>query len=333
MIIINKAILHIMDFNSGATIYSGAELDMGNPATYEFLAGHIDKLFKDSGAQMGGFLPESNFCQKMTNYLEDSITFADFSADICKEVDSTLTEAGEVDIADMVVCDFTIETERYLGMMIYGSCPAYTHQVVSEGEATRNEIIRHYAILPNPLQKVSTFALINVASKEVRFGDKKRSINGETIYVLPQQILQCSGNTSSRETVKIVTTVARKVAENYGYNSAEAVAKVKTYLADTAEMSTPLETESLARTVFADSQVLQEEMKTSLVAAKLPEQVAVDKSYALRASKSMKIKTDTGIEIIVPAECLENNDFIEFTNNPDGKISIAIKNIGKILSK
>ena len=28
MIVISKAILHIMDFNSGATIYSGAELDM-----------------------------------------------------------------------------------------------------------------------------------------------------------------------------------------------------------------------------------------------------------------------------------------------------------------
>jgi hypothetical protein len=50
-------------------------------------------------------------------------------------------------------------------------------------------------------------------------------------------------------------------------------------------------------------------------------------------SKSMKIKTDTGIEIIVPAECLENNDYIEFVSNPDGKISISIKNIGKILNR
>lgn len=48
MIVISKAILHIMDFNSGATIYSGAELDMGAPGTYDFLAGHIDKLFKDA---------------------------------------------------------------------------------------------------------------------------------------------------------------------------------------------------------------------------------------------------------------------------------------------
>ena len=59
MIVISKAILHIMDFNSGATIYSGAELDMGAPGTYDFLAGHIDKLFKDASAKTGQFLPES----------------------------------------------------------------------------------------------------------------------------------------------------------------------------------------------------------------------------------------------------------------------------------
>lgn len=51
--------------------------------------------------------------------------------------------------------------------MLYGSRPAYTHQVVNDGTAVRNEIIRHYAILPNP-QKVNTFALVNAVSGELR---------------------------------------------------------------------------------------------------------------------------------------------------------------------
>ena len=85
MIVISKAILHIMDFNSGATIYSGAELDMGAPGTYDFLAGHIDKLFKDASAKTGQFLPESIFSQTASNYLDEHITFSDFSAGICKD--------------------------------------------------------------------------------------------------------------------------------------------------------------------------------------------------------------------------------------------------------
>lgn len=140
MIVISKAILHIMDFNLGATIYSGAELDMGAPGTYDFLAGHIDKLFKDASAKTGQFLPESIFSQTASNYLDGHITFSDFSAGICKDLDTCLTDAGETDIVDVVVCDFTIETERYLGVMLYGSRPAYTHQVVNDGTAVRNEI-------------------------------------------------------------------------------------------------------------------------------------------------------------------------------------------------
>lgn len=333
MIVISKAILHIMDFNSGATIYSGAELDMGAPGTYDFLAGHIDKLFKDASAKTGQFLTESIFSQTASNYLDGHITFSDFSAGICKDLDTCLTDAGETDIVDVVVCDFTIETERYLGVMLYGSRPAYTHQVVNDGTAVRNEIIRHYAILPNPVQKVNTFALVNVASGELRFADKKRSIGGEDVYILPQRILQCSTNTSTRETVKLVTEMAGQIAENYGYSSTEAVAKVKSYLAETAETDSKLETAALVKEVFSDSEVLQQELQKGLEEAKLPEQVPVDKNYALRMSKSMKIKTDTGIEIIVPAECLENNDYIEFVSNPDGKISISIKNIGKILNR
>ncbi len=220
-----------------------------------------------------------------------------------------------------------------MGVILYSSRPAYTHQVVNDGTAVRNEIIRHYAILPNPVQKVNTFALVNVASGELRFADKKRSIGGEDVYILPQRILQCSTNTSTRETVKLVTEMAGQIAENYGYSSTEAVAKVKSYLAETAETDSKLETAALVKEVFSDSEVLQQELQKGLEEAKLPEQVPVDKNYALRMSKSMKIKTDTGIEIIVPAECLENNDYIEFVSNPDGKISISIKNIGKILNR
>lgn len=254
MIVISKAILHIMDFNSGATIYSGAELDMGAPGTYDFLAGHIDKLFKDASAKTGQFLPESIFSQTASNYLDEHITFSDFSAGICKDLDTCLTDAGETDIVDVVVCDFTIETERYLGVMLYGSRPAYTHQVVNDGTAVRNEIIRHYAILPNPVQKVNTFALVNAASGELRFADKKRSIGGEDVYILPQRILQCSTNTSTRETVKLVTEMAGQIAENYGYSSTEAVAKVKSYLAETAETDSKLETAALVKEVFSDSE-------------------------------------------------------------------------------
>lgn len=46
-----------------------------------------------------------------------------------------------------------------------------------------------------------------------------------------------------------------------------------------------------------------------------------------------KIKTDTGIEITIPSDFFDNSEYIEFINNPNGTISISIKNVGKIINR
>ena len=48
------------------------------------------------------------------------------------------------------------------------------------------------------------------------------------------------------------------------------------------------------------------------------------------AVRNHKIRTDTGIEISFPAEMGSNSEYIEFVNEPNGLISIELKNIGSI---
>ena len=40
---------------------------------------------------------------------------------------------------------------------------------------------------------------------------------------------------------------------------------------------------------------------------------------------------DNGIELIVPLDVYRNGDLIEFVNNPDGTVSIMLKNIEKLV--
>ena len=55
--------------------------------------------------------------------------------------------------------------------------------------------------------------------------------------------------------------------------------------------------------------------------------------FAVKTGRNHKIKTDTGIEITFPADLFQNTEYIEFINNPDGTISIELKNIGKIINQ
>ena len=45
------------------------------------------------------------------------------------------------------------------------------------------------------------------------------------------------------------------------------------------------------------------------------------------------LKTDTGIEINIPMEQYQDADQVEFITNPDGTISVLIKNINKITTR
>ena len=67
--------------------------------------------------------------------------------------------------------------------------------------------------------------------------------------------------------------------------------------------------------------------------AGMPAEISVENPKVVKSMRSHKLKTDTGIEIKIPTEYLQDNRYVEFINNPDGTISIALKHIGKIVNR
>ena len=208
---------------------------------------------------------------------------------------------------------------------------AYLHEVdANDLGDTITTIARHHAILPNPSQKVASFALIAADGLDVWFVDKEREIAGEKRWLIPDGLLQCSMEASSKEVLEAVTTVVEEVAEEYGANTAVALSRAKAYVAERAEESDELDAHELGREVFADAPQVAERFDRAVDEGVLPERVVVEKAVAKRVTRTHKIRTDTGIEVTFPAEYGENAEFIEFLSTPDGRIEIALKNIGAI---
>ena len=46
-----------------------------------------------------------------------------------------------------------------------------------------------------------------------------------------------------------------------------------------------------------------------------------------------KLKTDTGIELTIPTDYMDNIEYVEFNNNDDGTLSITLKHISNIVSR
>ena len=87
----------------------------------------------------------------------------------------------------------------------------------------------------------------------------------------------------------------------------------------------------LAEEIFEDEPAMRERYEARAREERVPEHVPVERAQVERAAvRNHKIRTDTGIEITFPAEMLRNTEYVQFVNEPNGLISIELKNIGSI---
>ena len=348
---INKAILHVFDFVSCVNVFAQTEMDLGNKTAKRYVTSQAKRAVGNLDSKRGTFAENSLFAEELRAYFRGERDFVGLTRQIGEFFVGELSRMEKTPSTDLLIIDFEGDLDqtvremtdeeaeaafkgrgtRYFAIILLEARQAYMHEVGSNdfGDAATT-IARHHAILPNPSQKVASFALIDGDAMTVWFVDKEREIAGEKRWLIPDGLLQCSMEASSKEVLEAVTTVVEEVAEEYGANTARALARAKSYVAENAEDSDEVDAHELGREVFADEPVLQERFDRAVDAGAIPERVGVEKAVAKRVTKNHKIRTDTGIELTFPAEYGENPDFIEFFSTPDGRIEIALKNIGAI---
>lgn len=333
LININKAILHILDYNSNVTVFSEQELDLASGSVLTFLSKHLEKSQADPNMKSGSFFNDSKFKSELDKYLASDLDFISFSTFIAEKMADYLSRSDKLDSHDLIVCDFSIDDRRQIAILVCNNRMGFVHHVVTDNAKVKSEIINHYAILPSLSQKLNEYVFIDPATYEIKFYEKKRSIEGQDICALSELLLECSSTISPKDVVKIVQSITEKVAENHGENTALAMSKAKNFISENIEHTEKLDPIELGMKVFESSEILQKEFVREIKEAKVPENVTIDKPLAVKTGKNHKIKTDTGIEITFPVDYFKNSDYLEFINNPDGTISIQIKNIGKLINK
>lgn len=334
IISIKNAILHILDANSGITVYSDTMLDVSDGMINAFITKHIDKVMEDGSLRGGEFKENSGFLQRLKEYKQDD-DFTAFSQFAARRVYDGISNASETESCDIIVCDCVANEQPLIAILKFDNKVGYTHQVVQEDGEVKNSLINHYAILPMPTQKISECAFVSLNDFSVKYNGKKRTIDGEKIDLIADILLEGVFDLSAKEAINKVSKLAKKVTENNGGDSIEVSAKMKQYIVDNIEENDFefVETKKVAETVFDGKPVMKQEFMESLEKAEVPEKVAVTNYVTKKLSSNVKIVTDTGIEISFPAEYYRDNKNIEIINGEDGKISIKINNIGEIINK
>ncbi len=332
---LKRAILHILDGNSGISVYSDEELDVTDASINSFITKHIEKVYEDAGLRSGEFSDNSGFKYHLTEYIKDKNYFPQMTKFIAERIYEGVTQSDKPDSSDLIVCDCVINERPILAVLKCENKIGYTHQVMQDEGKVKNQIINHYAILPTTSQKISECAFVNMDDYSIRYIGKKRKIDGETSDLIADVLLECIYDISSRESVNAVKRIAKKVAEENGGDALETLSKMKEYITENVEEGENeyIEPEKVAEKIFDGKPGMRDEFMEKLEKANVPQKVEVNSYVTKKLSSNVKVVTDIGVEIIFPAEYYQNSEYIEFINNDDGKISIRINNIGEVINK
>ena len=332
MIIIDKAILHILDFRSGLTVYSDHPMDLTDDVQ-AFLQKHLEKTLARTDARPGTFAEDSAFSAALKAYAAGETDFVAFSKDVAKRMENAYLHTDEPVSMDVLVLDAHIDERRTLLLLRCTNRTGYIHQVNQTEKGVENDIIHHYAILPGPGQRIDEFAVIDAETLGLRLVAKKHTVDGDKRDVLPEMILECTLAPSQKDALKSLQDTAANVAESYGHDAVTAAAAAKNYVAEHMEISDELDLKKAGEELFAGQPAMQADYNRAIEEQGFAEPVRMDQEQALKSVAKHKLKTDTGIELTIPTDYFDNTQFLEFNNCDDGTISITIKHVASIVNR
>lgn len=332
---LKKAILHILDTNSGMNVFSDELLDIDNAEINTFITKHIEKIYESGSLRPAVFKETSGFKAKIIQYSNGDITFADLSKNAAERVYEAVASTQEPKSCDLIVCEFVVNEREIIGILKCDNKTGVTHTVVQSEGHILNNIINHYAILPPVSQKIAECAFIEKVTGDVKYAGKNHKIDGSNVDIIAELLLECEYEISPRECANTVTRMAKKVALENGADTIETAARIKEYVVKSIEDNSYeyVDTDDVAERVFEGLPSMREEFVQKMEKAGVPKKVEVSEYVTKKMTSNVKLSTDTGVELSFPPEYYKNPDYIEIITNEDGTLSIKINNITELINR
>ena len=103
---INKAVLHIFDFNTNVCVVSQKDLDFSSDVVYEYVSKRLNRIIGDAAQKTGVFYATSAFQMKLQALADGTMTFDDLASQTARELYQLLAHCDEPESTDLLVIDF-----------------------------------------------------------------------------------------------------------------------------------------------------------------------------------------------------------------------------------
>lgn len=329
MIKIQNAILHIFDVNTNVTLLSQHPLDFKQPYIKNYIEVMIDKIM-GTGKQKNGILAADN---RMNQQLQNLLT--DFVAESQNLTTAffDLTKVNpDIPSSDLLWIQFEKDEFQFIGMFKLNHSESFTHFVDYDQDMLRNDLIIHHAILPNAKQSIDEGMLFCPATNEYFLIEKKHLLEelAERQNYLSEIFLGIQTVPNMQDNLNIVKKAVQKTAKQFLEPEYEALAVAKAVLYHEVSEAQEIDNHRLAEQMYGDNFAKKQAYFEQTEQLGLADQSAYEPHLMSTRMQKQKLKLDNGIEITIPLALYNDPNTMEIKNNPDGTISVLLKNIDNI---
>ena len=325
-IIIHQAILHVLDTTLDAPVLSGSCMEPTAEKT-AYLQNHIEKLLASDDIRQCRPLPDSAF----KNELEHNQDFVDLSCRIAGVLFDYMHAHTTIPGADLAVVDFTRDGAPWLGILKLNYKNGYTHYTETVEGPPVNPIIQQRACLPTQSGKVEEGALVNLTDYSMRLLEKKYDIDGHKEFYLSTVVFQYTQAEPEKKKLKAIQEAAAQAVMDAYQDEPHAEAQVAMLIANqAADNDNQVSVEQVRRQLAEEYPLaavpFDDYVEKSDVIEQFEQPVTVTPAR-IRRMESRSIHTASGIEVKIPTEILSSESEVEFLHDPDGSVSLLIKNV------
>lgn len=369
-IILRKSIVHILDSTLGLPVLSDELLETGFDLS-EFIRTHIARLLSGDDLKTCYFQPEdSEVYALLQSYSEEQLI--PFSKALASKLYTIMNENPAIPSADFLVSSFQYDGGLYLALLKMNYRETYVHltgrtgstpsletapfpqtevsgnnhfftekpdaeptgAVPSSSGRNYNRIMKQTATLPSSGSHLSEAVIINLSDLSVQLVEKKYEINGAKENYLSTRFLACGTKLSQKAKMDIVTRAVQQINDKYFDQSFEKKMEAKSIIQKEIEDLGSLPVEKAAQILYAEVPEIKEEFMEKMEKYHMEkEEIKPQNPATTKKFTKQYLTTDTGIEINIPTELYDDITNVEFLTNPDGTVSILIKNINHIQAK
>lgn len=333
-IYLRRVIVHIMDVNAGMAVLSDCEMEFESDLA-EFLKEHIARIASGDECKECEFYKEQSEVYKLLCDYSDE-KFVEISREIALGLYDIMSANVDIPSADLFVVRFTCGEREYLALLKMNYKESYTHRTMAGESGNSNEIFKYKSLLPAQTQRITEAAVIDLGDASVRLVEKKYEVNGEKTNYFSYLFLKCSAHMSHKSKLAIVARAVESV-QNEAFDESrryEEHMRAKSIIDETLKEQGSFEVGEIAQKIFEETPTLIDTFENRMEKYDMvKETVHPESEKTIRKYEKQCLMTDTGIEIKIPMEQYRDKDSVEFITNPDGTVSVYIKNIGRLTAK